>query len=486
MFAVMTHPPLLLPLHPIKLALSFWLTLLFDAPTSAWSSTTGPRSSSNRSTSIRALVLLIGFIASLLAVVLGAGSDFSFVSDWARINLDLNIPNLDHIIKFAVFLLPAVASSIMFFATQNTPSMQWINYRFSAELIRRAIYKYIMGAGDFFGNSPAECTKMLRDAVRKADAHSGPHVDLMVAPVEFSDVRFKRALRESFDPSPREKQPLWKVWSPITRLIQRLWHRIRPPAEVDDGKSVVEPTFDLYYKNRFKDQLQWYQSKADRDYDTTRRWQLAGLVVGIFGSVLTYLGYAPWVAVTTAAAVTISSLATLRMYGLTYAVYLIAVQELREREAEWKDNEVRKRTNPAECAQFIAWIEDIFQREIETWVQVAEQSHIKTDTTISQVLTTENAGAQLVASGNVALAGIIQAPANTPEGKIISDANEQIAEKAVEIVEKLNDIHNDGLPADSSRQGDLLSDGTQTSAGWIGSSEPNRQTTNGGQSNETQ
>lgn len=74
-----------------------------------------------------------------------------------------------------------------------------------------------------------------------------------------------------------------------------------------------------------------------------------------------------WVAVTTAAAVTVAALADLQMYGRTYMIYTMTAQDLRHYRQMW-DNDTEENQNDTEnIARFVDKIEERFEAEIADW-----------------------------------------------------------------------------------------------------------------------
>ncbi len=122
-----------------------------------------------------------------------------------------------------------------------------------------------------------------------------------------------------------------------------------------------------YIECRLGEQVNWYRGKSIDEYRAMGRWQIAALVIGSAGSVLAYLGLEGWVAVTTAAAVTVTALADLRMYGRTYMIYMLTAQDLRHYHQMWDNDTEEHQNDPMYIANFVDKIEERFENEIRDW-----------------------------------------------------------------------------------------------------------------------
>ncbi len=347
---------------------------------------------------LRALVLLLAFVASLLAVIASAGGQFFWVSVWIQqaFHLDLNASGIDQTLTLVLFLIPLIGSGLLAYATQPLPNSSWVNYRFSAEMIRRAIYCYIMQAGDFYDKPLTERRGLLVNAVQQADSYSNENVDLVQPFLEFDDARLAKQLNMTlFVKNAPYKQTIQAQLRRLPGNVTKLTlFQLRKRTERTwlggmFGKNVApkspdlrDPTFEDYVANRFYVQLEWYTFKASTDFSEARRLQRRGLIIGGAGSLLSFLGFAPWIAVTTAAATTTSGLAALLMYGRTYTAYLVAAQKLRANRDWWAIMTAEQQADPAARARFIAQSEGCFREEMESWAQLAAQNLTELDKTL--------------------------------------------------------------------------------------------------------
>ncbi len=242
-------------------------------------------------------------------------------------------------LRLLLFGLPLVSAGIMAYVTKFLPSQLWSKYRYAAEAIRREIFLYRMNAGENYFNLPREQQQEnLLKKLYEAECAADMPVTIFVPPI-FNQERFKRALQEESG---------------------------------DDGYR--DMAADDYIRLRLVNQYRWYTDKSFYEYRVMGRWQVVALVIGGAGSLLAYLGYEAWVAVTTSAAVTVSALANLMMYGRTYVIYHVAAQQLRQHYNSWNAKTAEYRMQAENISTFVASVETIFKNEINQWQQQAQDA----------------------------------------------------------------------------------------------------------------
>lgn len=271
----------------------------------------------------RAIVLLLGFAATLIAVVSGVTKQILPVG-------------FDDVFGLILFIIPLIVTGIMAYQTRIIPSDLWVKYRYTAEIIRREIYHYLMGAGKYAKLDLIARQKTLLGEVQKA-------AEVPEVPIE---------LFEAIPQAVPASTPMLNV-----RTRGEEWGDV-----------------DKYIETRLLDQYQWYTKKCSADFKATRYWQIAGLIISGAGTLLAYLDAHAWVAVTTAGGIVITQLATLRMYGRIYSLYATAARKLNKLYLEWKIQPPEYTTNRENIIKFVADCEAIFAEEMTSWVDQAQSA----------------------------------------------------------------------------------------------------------------
>lgn len=280
---------------------------------------------------------------------------------------ELVVNGFPDFIPILVFVFAAVASSILGYAALFIPSQLWAQYRFNAEMIRRHIYLYRMQAGEYYNLEPANQRALLNKQIYDADDACPTSVNLYVPPSQ--DLK-EEILTEEEQQKEDEK---------LKNIIQAI--------EDAAGKNTFN---DLsvagYIDGRLVSQKNWYIDKSFKEFRQMRRLKIASMAIGVIGSFLVFRGYAPWVAVTTAAAVSVNMLTNLSMYGRTYSIYLKAANNLERAHSDWNLYSDDEKGNPEKISKFVQGVEDIFKKEIDLWYQQVETTVAEIDKDFSQTV----------------------------------------------------------------------------------------------------
>ncbi len=339
---------------------------------------------------IRAIIILMGFLSSFVAVIIAAKQDaFSIVvfyayvlvvpffiigliasskKKWTRRGIGLHIgaglvisfaiillfiltffiPNFTQgMLQLLVFVFALFASGFLAYATRFIPSELWAKYRFSAEMIRRHIYLYKMEAGDYFQKTLLERQTLLTDQIKDADSYSTIEVDL------------------------------------FTRIDETPGELEKDLKDVGGDHAFQSLSMTNYFQDRLWYQHNWYVDKSFNEYREMRNLQVASIVIGAMGSILVFAGYAPWVAVTTFASVSVNMLAGLSMYGRTYSIYLKSANKLRQLDLKWNFTPETDRETSKFKSDFVHDVETVFKEELDLWIQQVQKSVSEVDQELS-------------------------------------------------------------------------------------------------------
>jgi hypothetical protein len=314
-------------------------------------------------TRTRLLIIRLTLLASILAVLIGYISNHPFSPNnyidvffaWIMQRIGIVDPVnavtrfyelLTDIVRILLFAVPIALTYILGFASTFAPSLAWVSYRIGAELIRRDIYLYRMGAGDYLGKTPEEQQRLLLENVGLAD----------------------RRVQEIGAPDPYLEPSKGNV--EIATYIDEK----KTLAEADNGFSAM--SIDAYIEQHVQPQIEWYIKKSHNDYDKLRQWRKYVLLASATGAILTGadVAFGPLVAVTTAIGTAISMYTELRMYGHTYGLYHPTANKLQLKLAEWSVMTDDTRHDATIISNFVKETEDIFQNERDQWMQQAIQA----------------------------------------------------------------------------------------------------------------
>lgn len=298
---------------------------------------------------------------NLLILSVAVGIVLVGMGIWESPNLYRNIYE---VLRFTLFALPLTSAGIIAYATRYIPSQLWAQYRFAGEAVRRHIFRYQMQAGIY---AETDLTKRRKSLIANVQAIEKETL-LNEEPPKFNLEIVKEEMK---------KQTLIEGATPADRL-------------------------QCYIKCRLENQVTWYRNKSIGEYRAMGRWQIVALVIGGAGSVLAYLGLEAWVAVTTAAAVTVAALADLQMYGRTYMIYLMTAQDLHHYQQMWENDTEEDQNNSQNIASFVDKIEERFEAEIADWRKQVQDALSDIDKNIPPI--------------------VDKAPA-TPDGKLLKEFN---------------------------------------------------------------
>lgn len=275
------------------------------------------------------------------------------------------------VLRLILFLLPLISTGIIAYLSKFIPSQVWARYRYVAEAIRREIFLYRSGT---IREIPDR--KNPKNVVIKCFENRAPECQ------QYLSGRLTE-LENALDTMPVT------IFEPP---IMPDWKQLGKKMKSDDLKG-INP--EDYINKRLLDQYQWYTGKSIGEYRAMGRWQIVALIIGGAGSLLSFLGHESWVAITTSAAVTVTALSDLMMYGRTYMIYHEAARKLRQRYDRWniefpkKDAEKENQKTDAEkkkdaekekllFSQLVHDIENIFEEEIEDWIKQTKEPNEET------------------------------------------------------------------------------------------------------------
>jgi len=281
--------------------------------------------------------LLLGLVLAILLAPLYIGPNLP--TDFASL-LQIIMPTGQEALRIILFALPLISAGIIAYVTKFIPSQLWAKYRYTAETARREIFLYRMNAGAYEKDSLQERQNALLTKLQAVENEADVPVTIFEPPLFDSDV--------------------------LRAKVKKM------NADKDDGFSPL--TADQYIDLRLNNQYRWYTDKSFREYGAMGRWQVVALTIGGAGSLLAFLGHEAWVAVTTSAAVTVSSLASLMMYGRTYLIYHVAARNLRHSYNRWSAKTDQERANPKHVSKFVVEVENTFESEINIWIQQAKDA----------------------------------------------------------------------------------------------------------------
>ena len=266
----------------------------------------------------------------------------------------------DQTIHAIIVLLPIIVSVLIAGAGRFTPGNKWILLRASAEAIKREIYRYRTGTGDY----------------QKEAGPSAPSV-----PMPQSPSQVKKSAVSSARPKPKlSPQEIFteKITDISRHLMQteinmsalRPYNGPIPPkmygAEAkDDGYSKLTP--DRYIAIRIGDQLGYFRSKTNAlAKDLTRFYWLIFLAGGL-GTLLAALGFEPVVALTAAIAAAFASYLEYRQVEYTLTKYNQTASNLNNAQLLWVGLPEEKHSE--NFSQLVTTTEQILETENMGWVQ---------------------------------------------------------------------------------------------------------------------
>lgn len=343
----------------------------------------------------RALVLYLTILASIISVGLGT----------------LFAPGiLRDVMRFGLFILVLAATLILRHA-RGIPTQLWVQYRRSAELIRRNLYLYRFSAGAYYGKSDADKRKLLIERIRAADDGISMPVTLFEN-ADFDDAALKTLVDGQ---------------------------KVMPGLDNPDMALKI----DDYIAHRLNEQYQWYTSRSRNEFKHKRRSDWWVLMIGGAAALLPFLGWEVWVAVASAIGVMVISLTNLGMYGRTYSLYEQAARKLRHVRQDWYNAQpLADNERAAQEAKLVEDVECAFEAEIELWATVTKNTLDENERDIDNMTSTVP-GADADAARNVRIEAQGGIKIDAPEGAPIVEAAANFVQAAADAQAANNGAHAD-------------------------------------------
>ncbi|MBE2268481.1 MAG: SLATT domain-containing protein [Anaerolinea sp.] len=256
------------------------------------------------------------------------------------------LPNGMQLLLFLITLGAVVIAGVRF-----APSLTWVECRYGAEALRRAILLYRANAGEF--SEPGSKEVKLRAFKEKVDQR-----------VQF----FVETIALTPDPDDQAAFDL---------EVQKVLG-VKGGSELGFA-PITEENLKTYVENRLRDQMRWYENRSHDESREMKVWQIVGLVIGAAGSLLVFLNQAQLIAATTTGAVVLSMIANLRMYGRIYPIYLATKRKLEPVYIDWK---LGKYKGEGGAAKLVDTVEGYFEAEIDEWLRVVKQAMIENEARI--------------------------------------------------------------------------------------------------------
>jgi hypothetical protein len=286
---------------------------------------------------LRCAILLVGVVvaaAGLLSTVADHAASKDPDSAWAM---------GDPLLRWLTFVASLLLAGLFAFAARFDRGGAWVLSRRSAELILREIFLYRTGRGPY---------KAVAGAAAKVDTILAAQLHALnrEAPQQFG-----LATNGTFEP----------------RIVRTPDHQPigLTIGTIDDGLCALGA--DDYARMRIADQQAWYCGKAKYARSSLRAYQAAGIIVGLGGAVLAFVGGAwiAWVAVTTAMAAAVVSWTELRRLEETAAAYEHASSELDDLLLWWRALPDDERASEENFDKLVTESEAVIENENASWTQ---------------------------------------------------------------------------------------------------------------------
>lgn len=243
----------------------------------------------------------------------------------------------DSVLFFLLVALPITVSALVALDIRFSPGRRWLLLRAAAEGIKREIYRY--------------------RAMPPADASVGAAEKALALAVE--DITRRLARTE------------------VNALAMPPYAGAVPPpnavAEGDDGMSPLGP--ERYLRLRLRSQCDWYRRKTVAFHAKASWCQVAVIVVGAVGSLLTALsgsfgdGLADWVAVTAAVSSALLAFLGYKQFEKTLVGYNQTATDLENLLAWWTALTHDEQADPANVTKLVTHTEKALADEQNSWAQ---------------------------------------------------------------------------------------------------------------------
>lgn len=244
---------------------------------------------------------------------------------------------LDSLLFFMLVALPITVSALVALDIRFSPGKRWLLLRAAAEGIKREIYRY--------------------RALPPGDGSAGAAEKALALAVE--DITRRLARTE------------------VNALAMPPYAGTVPPpnavAEGDDGMSPLGP--ERYLRLRLRSQCDWYRRKTVAFHARASWCQVAVIVVGALGSLLTALsgsfgdGMADWVAVTAAVSSALLAFLGYKQFEKTLVGYNQTATDLENLLAWWTALTADEQADPANVGKLVTHTEQALADEQDSWAQ---------------------------------------------------------------------------------------------------------------------
>lgn len=295
-----------------------------------------------RYTLIRLFVIVASFFTTLIAVLEAMTIDDALSLIW----------------RFFLVTLPLLSAAILTFAARFEAGNAWVGFRLASEAIKRNIYMLRVK------QSYNEITLMDLNQLRKVMENSTSHLEEMgvTTPVLLNSV--------DADLDPNVLEPAKPNYVDV--------------PEKDDGYRPMN--IREYIEWRVLPQSEWYRKRATSDYQRTRLFRAAILLVGVLGPMVAAFGYGIWVAVTVASVNGLLAYIGLNQYEQNYPVYNKTAQQLENLVNKFRFNEDFFKQE--DLLNWMSQVEAVFSGEREMWQLTVLRGQVATEEALTQLVNT--------------------------------------------------------------------------------------------------
>ena len=280
--------------------------------------------SSDRVKKIRKLILILGVIATTLALV--HQMFFIFISD-----LKLAV-----ISRILVILLPITISALLTISSKFERGVNWVLLRGSAEAVKHEIYRFRSQTGIYNEKN----TRTESREIRLARMIKSINERLMKTEVNQSGLK----------PYKGNLPPPVYLASPD-----------------DDGFSYLTPS--KYLECRLENQMNWYRKRTTELDKRIRRLHYQIILFGAVGTLLAAIGFEVWIAVTTAIVGAITSYNEYNQFEVTLTSYNLAATDLESIRIWWRALPENVKVSPETYSKLVYNTEMVMQSESQRWIQ---------------------------------------------------------------------------------------------------------------------
>jgi hypothetical protein len=281
------------------------------------------------------LILALGVIATTLAVVYSVLENLpeSSAPVWFQPLLNQYTLNVIHglVVVAPIILSVLIAGSVKF-----NMGVSWVMLRSSAEALKKEIFRYRMGVGEY--NPTTEELMRLRDVqlARKVKTISKRLMETQVN-------------QTGLEPYKGTLPPLYGT------------------AQGDDGFSSL--TADQYVTYRVEDQFNYYQKKALKLSRELQHFQWLVYILGGIGTLLAAFGFDVWIAVSSALATALASFLEFKRVETNLIACNTAASDLYDIRTWWRALSEIAKNDSLTIDTLVSSSEAVIQSENAGWVQ---------------------------------------------------------------------------------------------------------------------